>query len=320
MRAPALLFLLLLASVAAATTSEDVDVTCPLCGNEFRAEQWHSTNSVGGQDRDFLQHAAGGQVFLMACWTCPRCAYTGFGDDFDAESAPEELIARLKKANPLRPAEPIDPATEHCGKIPAWVRYDLWIQMLKLDAETTESQLAFANLRTGQTQRFEWRTLDGIPDFETRSDALYERVKPGLPEGSWYDRSMACGRAYEKLAADPESKLDASDRLFARVLAALAGEELDASFQAVVGEIRARVARERVYRERAIPHLEKHVAGAGLAEEEAIALRYLLGVLYRRVGKDEEAVAALEPLLAAEGVPEGFMDWIKDELAKAKRG
>jgi uncharacterized protein (DUF2225 family) len=60
-----------------ATKTEEVGVTCPVCGNEFRAERWFSTNNFGGHDRDFLEHAAGGQVFIICCWTCPRCCYTG---------------------------------------------------------------------------------------------------------------------------------------------------------------------------------------------------------------------------------------------------
>ena len=59
-----------------------------------------------------------------------------------------------------------------------------------------------------------------------------------------------------------------------------------------------------------------------------IGSRYLLGVLYRRTGDPKKALAALEPLLEQEGIPEpiqptssnGFRDWIKDEIAKAKAG
>lgn len=80
---------------ALATSTEEVTVKCPVCVNAFKAENCRSTNSVGGQDRDFCKHAAGGQVFIICCWTCPRCFYTGFPDSFDAGKAPKDLLGPL---------------------------------------------------------------------------------------------------------------------------------------------------------------------------------------------------------------------------------
>lgn len=43
-------------------------------------------------------------------------------------------------------------------------------------------------------------------------------------------------------------------------------------------------------------------------------------LIYRRTGDPKRAVATLEPLPGKEGIPDGFLEWIKDELAKAKAG
>jgi hypothetical protein len=293
-----------------------------------------STNTVGGQDRDFLEHAAGGQVFLMSCWTCPKCAYTGYPSAFDPEELDQDIVAKLKEKNPLKPARPIDPETKHTGEIPAWVRWDLRTQVFAVDPDATPARRAFAFLRTAQTQRFGWDVLGQVPDGETRADALWNRVKPGLPEGNARDRYVAAAAAYEKLAADAASGLAAADRPLARVLAAqlykMRGEDGDAArvldglkevkltpaLQAVVKDIRTRIAREKEYLGRAIPHLEAHVKT--LEPAKAVNYHYLLGICLRKVGEKEKALAHLEPLLENEKIDPGFREWIADETAKTK--
>jgi uncharacterized protein (DUF2225 family) len=336
-----LLLVLACVPVAYGTTTEEVAVKCPVCDNEFKAEQWNSTNNLGGVDRDFLKHAAGGQVFLIMCWTCPRCCYTGYPDDFDSEEAPKELIAKLKKENPLRPAEPIDPNVVESRKIPSWIRYDLRIQVLKLVPDTTAADLANTCLRTAQTQRFEWDLSEA---FDKRYGTLYKKAWDALPEEKKvgrtnpYNTYMAIARNFEAEAADPKSDLEGAARLDARVSAALVYKErgedseaqrvldslaatvLPADLKTVAGEIRVRIERERKYQLLAIPCFEKHLAEGKPEAEEAISIKYLLGVLYRRTGDPKKAIGFLEPLLAEEGLPEGFKEWIRDEIAKAKAG
>ena len=130
-RAASMLLIGVLVGPVGATTTEIEDVECPVCANKFRALGWASTNSVGGQDRDFLRHAAGGQVFLITCWTCPKCRYTGYSGDFSGDEMPQALIQRLKKDNPLKATEPIDPKLQDSWEIPAWVRFDLLVQTRK---------------------------------------------------------------------------------------------------------------------------------------------------------------------------------------------
>jgi len=331
-----LLAALVLHSPLRATTTEEVKVTCPVCANEFLADEWASTNNVGGYDRDFLKHAAGGQVFIISCWTCPQCRYTGFPSGFKADKAPKQLIERLKKENPLRPAEPIDPKLEHSRKIPAWVRYDLLIQVLKLQREVEPGRLAFVHLRTAQTQRFGWTSLER---FETRREVLWKKVWASIPKDTrGYDREIACARQYEKLAQDATSDLADENRPLAVVLAAvqyksrgedpdaaraissLTGKKLEPGLQEVVEDINARIAREKVYLKRAVPYLEAQAAEKGRDEKEVTNLRYLLGVIHRKLGENEKALGLLEPLLEIDGIPEGLRAWVQDEIAKTKGG
>ncbi len=330
--APAILLAALaLHSELGATTTEEVTVTCPVCDNKFLAEEWNSTNSVGGYDRDFLEHAAGGQVFIISCWTCPKCRYTGFPRGFKADKAPKELIERLKKENPLRPAEPIDPKLEHSGKIPAWVRYDLLIQVMKLQPDVKPAGLAFVHLRTAQTQRFEWSSLE---PFEKRRVGLWNKAKADIPKDTpGYDFEIACARQFEKLARDASSGIADEDRPLAVVLAAvlyksrgedpdaqrvvssLAGKQLQPGLQEVVDDIKARIAREKVYLKRAVPYFEAQAAEKG---KGVTNIRYLLGVIYRKLGEKEKALGLLEPLLKIDSVPKRFRAWIQDEIKKTK--
>lgn len=329
--APAILLAALaLHSELGATTTEEVTVTCPVCDNKFLAEKWNSTNSVGGYDRDFLEHAAGGQVFIISCWTCPKCHYTGSPRAFKPDKAPKELIERLKKENPLRPAEPIDPKLEHSRKIPAWVRYDLLIQVMKLQ-DAKPGGLAYLHMQTAQTQRFEWRSLE---PFEKRRTGLWNKAKAAIPKDTrGYDFEIACARQFEKLARDASSGIADEDRPLAVVLAAvlyksrgedpdaqrvvssLAGKQLQPSLQKVVDDIKARIAREKVYLKRAVPYFEAQAAEKG---EGVTNIRYLLGVIYRKLGEKEKALGLLEPLLKIDSAPKGFRAWIQDEIKKTK--
>ncbi len=325
------LALLFLAAPLAATTEEPVEVACPLCANAFRAMEWGSTNSLGGQDRDFLTHAAGGQVFLNACWTCPACRYTGLSQDFESEQAPKELLEALRKENSLRPAAPIDPKLKEAWKIPAWVRYDLWIQALRLRSDTPRGLLAFAHLRVAQTQRFDWIATEGVRDFEKRGGALWDAMKERLKEiDDGYEREITFARGLEGI--------EGAEREFALLLAAVIyktrGEDPDAArlvavlrehkqleegVAAALREIEERIARAREYTLLALPLFLEELGSEAGDREKALWLRYRVGELLRIVGEKEKALAQLEPLLKEEEPPDGFRAWVEEAIAKTGR-
>jgi len=334
------LSVLVLSLPVIATSSETVDVTCPGCSHEFKAEAWMSTNNIGGQDRDFCRHAAGGQVFLMICWTCPGCWFTGYPDAFEGEQDGErkELFTKLRKDNPLKPAAKIDPKPEHCGRIPGWIRYDLLRQVAELDDSAEPLHLATVCLRAAQSQRFRWSSLDEVSGLDGARQRLEKRVKLPAPDGpSDYDRIMRCAYQFENIAADEDAKLPAKDRVRARVLAAVLykqrgedrdamriveffrkDEDLDAGLRTVLKDVEARVAVETRFRALAIPHFEKGLAGLDAESESAACIRYLLGVLERLRGDADKAVAHLEAARGMKGLPEPMKEWVDDEIAKAK--
>ena len=71
------LFILLLSSIylssgAFATSVSMVDFSCPVCETKCKGRVINSTNSFGGQDRDFLERAIGFQPILLTPVTCHK--------------------------------------------------------------------------------------------------------------------------------------------------------------------------------------------------------------------------------------------------------
>ncbi len=328
--------LVLATSVASATTGDWVDVTCPVCENKFQGYELHSTNTFGGQDRDLCGHAAGDQPFLLACWTCPQCAYTGHEEDFDPEGPSKELIARLKVKNPLVAAQKIDPKAKRIDAIPAWIRWDLDSQVDVLKKASAETR-AWGRLRTAQTQRFQLARPKTLADpLHALWSAYFKRLPKELRRKS-YDRTIAIAKALENDADNAKLPLTAPERVHrwlaaarrflsrgespaaARVIGKLrsANKELAPHVSTLVEDVETRIARERVYIAHAVPLFESLTKEADRPVEEKVAIRYLVGELRRKLGQPKEALRWLEPLLEA-GTPDWLRTYASDAIQKTK--
>jgi hypothetical protein len=357
----------LTAASAPAARPQAFPIKCPVCNHSLWGRQvvWFPDANLG-RDRDFLTHAIGPQPFLLACWTCPRCLYTGFPGDFVEDigrllasdgSEPQEpppptepaprSIPHLNGRNPLVPRARIDRTARYADGAPALIRYDLLIQVLRLDPATPPGRLAYAHICAAQTQRFDWHS-PFLADRH-RCASLLQRVK-SLPETLGYERDVATARCLEELAADAGSGLDAHNRAFALAKAAqlykMRGEDPDAvrvvalarrarslepGLEDALKDIEVRVEREREYSLGAVSYLERVLAaGRGFddvrciprsrSDPEAKAFcAYLIGVIQRRAGEQQRALERLEPLLGTKNLPAGLDTWIEDEIRKAKR-
>jgi len=357
----------LTAASAPAARPELFPIKCPVCSHSFVGRQVVLFPDANlGRDRDFLTHAIGPEPFLLACWTCPKCLYTGFPGDFadDDELSPPAIgnkpqepppptqqtsrsIARLQERDSLVPRGWVDPTAVFADRAPALVRYDLLIQVLRLDPATPPGRIAYAYLCAAQTQRFDWR-LPFLADRH-RCASLLDRVK-SLPETLGYERDIATARGLAALATDAGSGLDANNRAFALAKAAqlykMRGEDPDAvrlvalarqvrslehGLEDALRDIEVRVAREKEYSLGAVPYLERMLAkGRGVddvrciprsrSDAEAKAFcAYLIGVIQRKAGERQRALERLEPLLCTRNLPVGLDAWIEDEIRKAKR-
>ena len=314
-----LLGLVLLSGLVRATTWEVVTVDCPVCANKFKARSWSSTNSLGAPDRDFCKHAGGGQVFLFAIWTCPKCAYTGFGPDFSGDEVPKELVARLKKDNPLKRPVAFTEKLKDTEDIPTWARYDLYDQILVLK-KAGASERAWGLLRAAWSQRFNWWGI--VPkELKEAEKPLMKKYAKQAP-GAGYSGYVKLGELVEKhekgdlflLGAGYylfRGESPAADRLVKRLEAR---DDLSDAMKKAVADFRARIDREREYMARALPLFRESVA----ASKHPANILYLCGELERKLGRHDAAIKTLTPLLTDKRIPEHLAPWVKDALAKTK--
>jgi uncharacterized protein (DUF2225 family) len=309
----------LLAAVARATTWEEITVECPVCANKFEARSWMSTNEMGAPDRDFCKHAAGGQVFMFAIWTCPKCAYTGYRSDFLDEEVPKELVARLKRENPLKRPVPFSEDLKDTEDIPTWARYDLYDQVLALQ-DAKASSRAWTLLRAAWSQRFDWWSI--VPkELQEAEKPLAKKYEDQL-DGWRYSSYITLGSLVEKhekgdlllLGAGYylfRGESPAADRLVKRLEER---KDLSPAMKEAVADFRARIDREREYLARALPLFRKSVATA----EHPADILYLCGEIERKLGRHADAIRTLTSLLADERVPYDLARWVKDALDKTE--
>jgi uncharacterized protein (DUF2225 family) len=68
------------------TTLRQIELTCPICMNQFISQAVLSTNSYGGKRTDFHERAAGTQPLPYFIHICSRCGYAGMERDFGEEA------------------------------------------------------------------------------------------------------------------------------------------------------------------------------------------------------------------------------------------
>lgn len=332
-----LVLLLVLAVSANATSGEWVDVTCPVCGNEFEGWAWSSTNTVGGVDVDGCEHAAGGQVFLKICWTCPSCLYTGMQHEWqDEDERPVALIQRLKVENPLKAREPIDPKTQKTTSIPAALRWDLYLQVLALRDAGGEQRLG-ALLRAAWTQRFDAPWSEELAQaLRSLSDAYWVRMRArvGKRRNPFQDR-IDQAHDLERDAVDEALALSDRERQHRLLLAAWAykarGEDPDAvrvldvlaarhaKAPDVVLEaadnLRARTVWERRYLGEALPLLKSLAETEDIPDDARPWVNLRIAELERKAGDAKVAAALFQSILDGE-VPERLREMVTERLQR----
>ncbi len=315
-----------------ATTIALISLSCPVCNNRFDGYTLTSTNSFGGQDRDFLTRAVGEQPLVIVAQTCPKCFYSGYQRDFTAQvQIPDTVKEQILKKKMLKPMTPIAEGAEP-RETPAYVKYDLIAQTYQLRGQTDEviaMQLLNASWATRVQSDLPETILGGdlmkkVRNWTSSQQKLEETARQENP--ALY--RIQKGKEYEKAARS----LEGEPRMIA-ALAAVAtlrqyGEYTETRSALSVlrtvmpGEQYSRlerltddsIAREQGFQSRALALFEKVIPTKQDAEEKA-SLVYLCGELHRRLGNWDKARSCYGQCLAIEGRP----DWL-EPLAKEQRG
>src|SRR5450756_1577507 len=88
------------------TTLRQIELSCPVCDNEFKSQSVVSTNAFGGKRTDFHERAAGTQPLAYLIHMCSECGYSGGEADFTPATDVSPVLKQhvLKELAPLRPS------------------------------------------------------------------------------------------------------------------------------------------------------------------------------------------------------------------------
>ena len=256
---------------------------------------------------------------MFAIWTCPKCAYTGYRSAFSGDETPKDLIARLKKDNPLKRPVAFSAKLEDTEDIPTWARYDLYDQVLVL-TNATDAARAWTLLRAAWSQRFDW--WDIVPkELKAAEEPLMKKFEKQVPKRG-YAFYIAMGGVVEKHEKGDLLLLGAGYYLFRgespaaeRLVKRLeVRNDLSPAMKKAVADFRTRIDREKEYLARALPLFRKSVATA----KEPMDVLYLCGEIERKLGRNEDAIKTLTALLADKDLPKGNRAWVQDALQKAE--
>ncbi len=106
------------------TTLNLIELTCPVCANDFRSQTVVATNGYGGKRTDFHERAAGMQPLPYFVHLCAHCGYAGVERDFADAAEPTEALREFvftELAPSLRRDVPAGSLKyEHAAKVAAW--------------------------------------------------------------------------------------------------------------------------------------------------------------------------------------------------------
>jgi uncharacterized protein (DUF2225 family) len=89
---------------AAMTTLRQIELSCPVCDNEFKSQSVVSTNAFGGKRTDFHERAAGTQPLAYLIHMCSECGFSGGEADFTGAADVSPVLKQhvLKELAPSR--------------------------------------------------------------------------------------------------------------------------------------------------------------------------------------------------------------------------
>ena len=329
----ALVVLLGTAAPATATSVRPLDLVCPVCGTATKGVTVMSTNSFGGVDRDFCRHAIGSQPLLLVATTCPKCHYSAFADGFAAKPPAAVIEAVKKGALVVAPhASPKARGDEEgvapSSNLPAWVRHDLILQVLRLGKAST-FKLAWQALVTSWAVRLEARMdVGGAAEDEKTFEALVarsgikgdDRSGDSVKLGAWLIRNLPTLPEKEAVVAAPVAIRLLRERgengLLLASLGALQKGFAPDRWASIEKTLRESAQLEQKYQREAVALFEKYLASPECAkDDDRFHVTYLAGELHRRLGERDKA---LELYVKAEKMTQGSAEirkWLAEQKA-----
>ena len=307
------------------------ELTCPCCGQRFTTVSCTQSNTRGGIDRDLFARAAGPQPVYYRIATCPRCGYSGYDSDFDANvTLPPDVRDKILKNPRLSLPEGFNPQSDP-RELDASKRYDLAIQCYRWRGKSEEA-LGWLNLRASWIARDSGSILPPDPRLR-RVMEFVERWRPTMrPTDNQADvemrmathiaEALATGRfnryqrPYVELGLTLILRQRGENRQALPRLERLASYEPFAdSLHEGITRMRESIERESHYQQEAAQYFERALLAKQISPANRGAAQYLLGELLRRLGRDREAIGWYDQALRDSLIKPDQRAWAKEQRA-----
>lgn len=307
--------------------------TCPVCEREFEALTPSPGSPIVGQDRDLMPRGAAEEPVLYEAVTCPGCLYSGYVADFAKDIAIAEDVRRaFAEGRAVKVPEEVPPEVENAD-LPAWARYDLAAQTMKLMGRPAMEQ-AFALLGAAWSERLTWR-LFTVSEEQLQQFEAWERDNVDRRKLAEADNPPDATVSLAESLVQKARKTPAQGRRFPGLLAvyllrnhgeneaaldalALLKDGLGADqFETLQKSLTASIERERSYQRRALDLLRQ-----ALVEEKALPQKatmiYLCGELCRRLGEKKDARTFFDEVRKNKEANDRLREWAKEQAARSR--
>jgi len=311
-------------------------VKCPVWGRPFEAFDVVEENTACGVDRDLFARAIGPQPEFYRISTCPSCLYSGYLTDFTAGGpVPPFVVERILRDHALPRPAGVTPESDP-REIDARDRYALAIRCYEWRQRSDES-LAWLHLRASWVVRDTASVAPRTPRLE-RVLALAQRWHPPRRAGANQadDELEIVTRAAASLAEGQFNRYQepvvrfvvamllrkqGENRQAAPLLAALKDDVLlEEPLREAARTMVESIAAEQEHQRAAAARFQKALLSERMAEPNRAAALYLTGELYRRLGRDAEAIRWFDRALASGKLSPELLRWTRQQRAWAQAG
>ena len=186
------------------TTLNLIDLTCPVCTNDFRSQAVVATNGYGGKRTDFHERAAGMQPLPYFVHLCAHCGFSGVERDFGESAEPSEALREFVWSS-LAPALQREMPSgslkyEHAAKVAEWQGNDqryladlylraAWCAVDELDSEAERFYRRKAAWRFAEALSM----YEGVPRDERAVltylvGELWRRIGDSAQATRWFEK------------------------------------------------------------------------------------------------------------------------------------
>lgn len=307
------------------------ELKCLVCRHTFTAVTCLEANKSEGIDRDLFARSVGPQPEYYRIATCPKCGYSGYDADFDASLViPPDVRDKILKKPRLKLPKGFTPAGDPLD-LDAADRYELAITCYRW-RQCSDEALAWLHLRASWIARDEGSVLP--PDERlVRVMKFIERWRPpATPQDNQSDLEMQMvtriaeaietGRfsryqkPYVELALAMILRRHGENRQASPLIDRLADyKEFSPALRDAVRRMRDSIPLERKHQAEAADRLERALLAGQIKAPNQGTARYLLGELNRRLGRDRQAVAWFDKVLASPELPADLKTWAGQQRA-----